>query len=118
MKFLSISKFLMILILPFLLFLFFLNYYGFDNSFYQEEFFKYNIQQSVPNAYSLHEKIMNFIEGRSNALPNDFNEREKQHLWDVRLAAEISKIVLYILTILFGILITSSMLILKSTILS
>ena len=113
MKLLSISKFLMILILPFLLLLFFSIHYGFDNSFYQEKFSQYNVQKKVPNAYSLHEKVMNFIDGRSNALPNDFNEREKQHLQDVRAAARMSMIVFYVLIILFVVLMSASLIILK-----
>lgn len=101
MKFLSISKFLMILTLPILLFLFSFNYYGFDNSFYKEKFFEYNVQRSVPNAYLLHEKVFNFIKGNSGELPKEFNDRESQHLFDVRKLVRIGKILLYVLIVLY-----------------
>lgn len=113
MKFIAISKFLMIAILPILLLLFFFNYYGFDDSFYQQKFSEYNVQQSVPNAASLHEKVFDFIEGKSDVLPNVFNEREKKHLWDVRLAVKASKTIFYALLILFFVLMSAALIILK-----
>lgn len=113
MKFLTISKFLMILILPFLLFLLMADFAGFDSLFYKEEFLKYKVQQNVPTATSLHEKVINFIKGENNELPNEFNEKEKQHLWDVRKAVRISTILLYILITLFILLLIASVFILK-----
>ena len=113
MKVLTILKILLIFILPFLLFLLVFNFYGFNNIVYQEKFSEYKVQQYVPGAFSLHEAVINFIEGKNDALPNAFNDREKQHLWDVRKVVNISTILLYFLIILFIILLVVSALILK-----
>lgn len=113
MKLPIISKFLLILILPFLLFLAILNVVGFDSLFYKEKFLEYNVQQNVPEAIPLHEKVINFIKGKNDELPNDFSEREKQHLWDVRKLVRISNILLYIFVILFVLLLMGSAFVLK-----
>ena len=84
MKFLTISKFLLTLILPFLIFLAVFNFYGLDAGFYKEKFLVYNIQQNVPNAVSINERVINFITGKNNDVPNEFSDREKQHLQDVK----------------------------------
>lgn len=113
MKFLTILKILLIFIVPFLLFLVVINIYGFDNPFYQQKFLEYGVQQDVLSAVSLHEKVINFIKERTDELPNEFNEKEKRHLWDVRNAVRIATILPYILIILFIILLIVSALILK-----
>lgn len=108
MKFLVWSKILLILILPLILFLLVLHFAGFDNVFYQKKFLEYNSKN-----ISLHGKVINFITGKINELPNEFNEREKQHLFDVRSLVKISTITLYVFIILFVILLLSSAFILK-----
>ena len=113
MNFLTILKILLILALPFLLFLIVLNFVGFDNLFYQEKFSEYNVQEKVPEASSLHEKVINFIKGTNDKLPDELGEREKQHLLDVRNITRISTIVLYALIILFILLLLISAFILK-----
>ena len=113
MKFLTISKLLMVVILPFLLFIAVFNFYGFNMEFYREKFSEYKVQNDVPNAVSLNEKVINFITGKNNDVPNEFNDREKQHLLDVRKAVGISTIVLYVFVILFVVLLLVSALILK-----
>ena len=113
MRFLAISKFLLILILPFMLVLLVANLIGFDDLFYQEKFSEYKVQLEVPQAISLHEKVINFIKGENNELPADFNGREKQHLLDVRNLARALTILLYIFIILFVLLLIVSALILK-----
>lgn len=113
MKFLAISKFLLILAFPLLLFLAVADFSAFDNSFYREKFSEYNVQQNVPGAVSLHEKAINFVQGKTNELPNQFNGREKQHLQDVRKIAGILIILLYILIILFVLFLAISIFILK-----
>ncbi len=113
MKFLKISKLVLILTLPFLLFLLVLNFVGFDNFFYKQKFLEYKVQEDVSNPMPLHEKVINFIKGKNNELPNEFNEREKQHLWDVRKIMNMFKLVLYIFIILFVILLIVSSFILK-----
>ena len=113
MKFLTISKLLMIAILPFLLFIAAFNFYGFNTGFYREKFHEYKIQNDVPNASSINEKVINFITGKNNDAPNEFNDREKQHLQDVRKIVGISTIVLYVFIIVFIALLIISALTLK-----
>lgn len=113
MKFLAISKFLLILVFPLLLFLAVADFSALDDSFYREKFSEYNVQQNVPGAVSLHEKVVSFVQGKTNELPNQFNEREKQHLQDVRKIAGILTILLYVLIILFALFLTVSIFILK-----
>ena len=99
--------------MPFLLFLVVVNFYGFDSPFYQQKFLEYGVQQDVAEASALHQKIVNFVTGKNDELPDELNEREKQHLWDVRDVVRIATILLYILIILFIILLIVSALILK-----
>ncbi|MAG91871.1 hypothetical protein CMO83_04290 [Candidatus Woesearchaeota archaeon] len=104
MGFLTFSKILLILLLPFLLFLLVFNIVSFDNLFYEKKFAEYQVDQNVAGADSLHEKVINFIRGGNNELPDDFNEREKQHLFDVRNTIRFSTIVFFILIVIFVIL--------------
>lgn len=113
MKFVAISKILLVLILPFLIFLIALNFAGFDMAFYEKKFLEYKVQQEVPEASSLNEKIIDFLRGKNNELPNEFNEREKQHLWDVRKIVSASTIALYAFIALFILLLVISAFILK-----
>ncbi|MBI2656249.1 DUF1461 domain-containing protein [Candidatus Woesearchaeota archaeon] len=108
MKFVAISKILLVLILPFLIFLIALNFAGFDMAFYEKKFLEYKVQQEVPEASSLNEKIIDFLRGKNNELPNEFNEREKQHLWDVRKIVSASTIALYAFIALFILLLVIS----------
>ena len=113
MRFLTISKLLLILFLPFILFLIVLNFIGFDNLFYKEKFSEYGIRQNIPETDSLHQKVIDFIKGKANELPRQFNEREKQHLLDVRNVIKAITIALYVFIILFVILLIVSSYILK-----
>ena len=113
MGFATISKLVMILILPFLIFLLALNFIGFDGVFYQQKFFQYSVEKNISSAALLHSGVIDFITGKANELPSKFSEREKQHLWDVRGIIKISTIILYILIILFVLLLIVSMLTLK-----
>jgi len=114
MKFLAISRFLLIIILPFLIFLLILNFTGFSDSFYREKFSEYNVLKNVPQADSLHEKVMEFINGKSSELPKEFNYREGQHLLDVRNIIRIAAILIYSLVILFLLLLIASSFILNA----
>ena len=113
MKFFTILKFLLILIMPFLLFLLVFNFAGFDNIFYKEKFSEYGVEENVPEAESLHQKVMDFISGKSNGLPDDFNQMEKEHLLDVRNLIKFSKIALYVFIGFFVLLLIMSGFILK-----
>ena len=114
MRFIAISKFLMIFILPFILVLGVAEFTIFDDKFFQREFSEFGVQKDVPQAVSLHEKVINFLKGRTNELPEDFNEREKQHLLDVRNVIRILTALLYIFVILFASLFVTSARILKA----
>ncbi len=115
MKFINITnilKFLMILILPFVIFLTLLHTLGFDESYLNEKIPQYASQYNS-RVLILHESVLNFIQGKSNELPDDFTEREKQHLLDVKKLAQISIIVLYGLIFLFAVLLVLSLSVLK-----
>lgn len=113
MKFLTISKFLMILILPFLIFLFSFSLYAFNLNFYREKFSEYGVYSSIPQADALNLKVINFITGKNNDIPNEFNSRERQHLMDVRKAIGVSKTIFYFSIVLFVSLLIISALILN-----
>lgn len=113
MKFITISKLLLILILPVLLFLLVLNLVGLDNSFFLEQFDKYGIDEGLPQSGIMHEKILGFVKGNSNELPEQLNDREKGHLADVRGLVRASTIILYIFIIIFVMLLIASSFILK-----
>lgn len=108
------SRYLLVLILPFLIFLFTLDFYGFDHSFYQKKFLEYNVYGSVPEADSLHEEVINFIKGKSYVLPDKFNARESLHLQDIRSMAGALEMLLLILIFLAVLLLAVSALALKS----
>jgi len=112
---LKISKFLMVLILPFMLILLIIKFIGLSGSFYGKEFQEYGVGQIVPSAALLHEKVMDFIRGASDELPDEFSQREKQHLLDVRKLANILKIALYMLIAFFALLLIGSALVLKTS---
>ncbi len=101
MRFLTISKFLMIIILPFLIFLFSFSLYAFNLDFYREKFSEYGVYNEIPQADALNSKVINFITGKNNELPNGFNPRERQHLQDVRKVIGASKTIFYFSIILF-----------------
>src|SRR3989338_17335 len=101
MKFLTISMFLMIIILPFILLLATFGFYLFNLNFYKEKFTEYKVYNQVPQADSLNSKVINFITGNNNSIPNEFNPRERQHLFDVRKIILASKIIFYFSIILF-----------------
>ena len=113
MKFIDISKIFIITVIPLLIFLLAANFIAFDKSFYQRKFSEYKVNENVEGAQDLHEKVMDFIQGKSNELPNEFNEREKQHLLDVKGIIKISSIALYVFIAIFIILLVASAFILK-----
>ncbi|MEK6892426.1 MAG: DUF1461 domain-containing protein [Nanoarchaeota archaeon] len=113
MKFINVSKVFLILIVPFLIFLLVFNFAGLSNSFFTKEFLQYGVNNKFLDAESMHQKVINFIEGKSNELPSDFNEREKQHLLDVKRVVSALTITLYIMVGLFLLLLVVSAFTLK-----
>lgn len=89
------------------------NFIGFDDAFYRQEFAELKVQQNLPKATSLHEQVINFLKGRSSQLPNEFNEREMQHLADVRDIIRFSTLALYAFVIVFALLLIHSLFMLK-----
>ena len=108
MKFLPISKLLLIAIFPFLIFLIGFNLAGFDSSFFKGKFSEYGISKKIPKAEFLHQSVMEFIKGSNDELPEQFNEREKEHLLDVKAIASVLMIILYSLAVLFLALLVAS----------
>lgn len=108
MKFSKLFSISLTIIAPFMIFLSSIHLAGFNISFYKEELSKYNVEKNVPEALGLHQSVIDFIKGKSNYLPDRFNEREKQHLNDVRSLVLLLKTILYFLIFLFVILIIAS----------
>lgn len=102
-----------IFLLPILIFLLAAGFLAFNEPFYKKEFSKYNVYGNVQNATLLHRQVLSFVQGKSAELPGQFNEREKQHLWDVRNAISASKILADVLVILLIILLYFSAFALK-----
>ncbi len=114
MKFLKILKFSMIVVLPFLAFLLVFDYAAFNINFYKEKFSEYGVYSEIPQADSLNLKVINFITGKNDSLPDSFNERERRHLLDVRKVIEAAKKIMHILVFIFALLFLISALILKN----
>ena len=100
--------------MPFLIFLLVFNFAAFSNSFFKNEFLKYGVYNKFSDAESMHQKVIDFIEGKSSVLPSNFNEREKEHLDDVRKVTSALTITLYIMIALFIILLIASSITLKA----
>jgi integral membrane protein (TIGR01906 family) len=101
MKLLTITKYLLILMLPFIVFLSVFNIAGFSGGFYENKFSEYKVYENVEDAKSLHSKVIDFLKGKSDELPNDFNKREKDHLIDVKNTIKLSSAILYLLIFAF-----------------
>ena len=110
MRFLLFSSVFLILALPLLIFLSVARFASLDDGFYKEKLSEYNVKQ---DAFNLHQKIIDFVKGKSNSIPSELNEREKQHLFDVRGILNIATILLYLFIALFALLLISSAFILK-----
>ncbi|MEK6943728.1 MAG: TIGR01906 family membrane protein [Nanoarchaeota archaeon] len=80
------------------------NIYAFNNYFYKHEFEKYGVYSEVKNADELHGKVIDFIKGRTNDLPDDFSQREKSHLEDVRNIISASNKLFYFFVVLYLVL--------------
>ena len=102
MELIKLSKTFLITIIPLFIFLSAAYLAGFSGSFYKEEFSKYNVEKTVPKALELHHNVIDYIKGRGGYLPDNFNEREKKHLHDVKRLFLLSKAALYSLIALAG----------------
>ncbi|MBI4143265.1 DUF1461 domain-containing protein [Candidatus Woesearchaeota archaeon] len=113
MRFLTSLNLLLIIVAPFMIFLGAFKYTSFNENFYDEKFEQYGVYRNVPNASWMHQKIISFITGKNNELPEQLNEMERLHLTDVRSAIRNSTILFYLLIILFILSSLASFLILK-----
>ena len=115
MKLISALKFVLVIIIPAMIFLLAMNAAGFDNSFYSQKFSEYGVDKNIPKAGLIHQKVMDFIKGNSDDLPAEFNEKEKQHLLDVRKLIGFGTALMYILILLFILLLVLSAFTLKAS---
>ena len=113
MRFFIISKTILILIIPFLIFLGAANLVVFDKPYYAGKLSEYKI--GIPDANSANEMTIDFISGKNDKLPDVYSEREKQHLLDLKHAIRTSAIMLHILIFLFILLLIASIFTLKAS---
>ena len=113
MKLATIPEILIIITVPVLLFLCAFNYYAFNPGFYKEKFSQYKVYDDFPAADSINSKVIGFITGKDDVLPEIFNQRERQHLSDVRKAIGVSRTVFYSSIAAFALLLFVVGLILK-----
>ncbi|MBI2542394.1 DUF1461 domain-containing protein [Candidatus Woesearchaeota archaeon] len=111
MEFPAASRILMILILPFLIFLAVFDFAGLDESYFRQKFPEYGITDAA--LVGAHEKILKFVTGKGIELPDGLNERERQHLADVRRLINYAEILLYALIAIFMVLLAVSAVIIK-----
>ena len=104
MKFTEISKIFLILCMPPLIFLLAADFVAFDQPFYQQKFIDYGVDRGLPNFQSLHKNVIDFISGKTSNLANDFNQREKKHLMDVKKLVITGKIIMLSLIFSFAII--------------
>ncbi len=101
MKLLNYIKIFLAIIIPILIYLS-VSYIVFnDENYFDEKLFEYKSEQKVPNAKIIHEKVFSFLKNEDASLPGEFNEKEKQHLADVRSMINAAKLVLLVSLALF-----------------
>ena len=113
MRLVVIVKFLLIAVLPFIIFLCAAHLSIFDLSFYNREFLQYGVQNEVQDVFSINEKVIKYIGGKSSELPAVFNGRETQHLYEVREIIKKSRLSLYLIIVSFTALLAYSSFLLK-----
>ena len=91
----KVVRYLFILTIFFIVLSVSFNIYAYNSSFYKKEFEKYKVYDDVKNADELHGKVIDFIKGQSNILPDEFSQREKSHLEDVRNVIKTSNMLFY-----------------------
>jgi integral membrane protein (TIGR01906 family) len=116
-----IISILLIIDIPFILYLSNSNNLAFDENFYKKEFEKYNVYDSLED-YDIEEinsELLNYLKYEKNdvLIDNDFfNEREKTHLLDVKNLIQKTILLYYFTIILFFILLISLIFLLKRNI--
>jgi len=87
--FMLVISILMVLTIPFIIYLYNFNSIAFDRDLYKKEFLKYNVYNNLNNydIENINNNVLNYLinEKDSSLIDNDFfNEREKLHLLDVK----------------------------------
>ncbi len=101
-----IISILMVLTIPFIIYLYNFNSIAFDEDFYKKEFLENNVYDNLENYYieNINNDFLNYLRNEKNNLliNNDFfNEREKTHLLDVKNLIQTIFTIFYISIILF-----------------
>ena len=78
--------------------------FALNEHFMKEEFSKLDLYSRVPDADLILEEVYSFFRGKDKLEVEEFNEREIQHMEDVRRMLNASKIVLYAAVAAFFIL--------------
>ncbi len=73
---------------------------AFDSSKYDALFRKFDVYNKVPDAMLLNEEVLQYLSGKGNTLPEVFNEREYQHMEDVKIIFDVLKRMLWVFPLL------------------
>ncbi len=78
-----------ILVIPIILYGFNFNSIAFDRNLYKEEFSKHNVYANLKDddIEKINDEVLDYLASKDNGLIENgfFNEREKMHLWDVKV---------------------------------
>ncbi|MBL7054689.1 DUF1461 domain-containing protein [Candidatus Woesearchaeota archaeon] len=99
---------LLILNVPFVVYLFNFNNTSFNENFYKKEFEKHGVYDKLDDydIENVNKDVLDYLKNRDNSLKGHdfFNEREKEHLEDVKDLIQIILFIFYFSIILFFVL--------------
>ena len=99
---------LLVLDIPFILYLFNFNYFAFNEDFHKKEFKKYDVYNKLNNydIEKINNDVLDYLKNKNTELIDNgfFNEREKIHLKDVKDLIQFILVLFYFSIILFFIL--------------
>lgn len=104
--FMLVISILMVLTIPFIIYLYNFNSIAFDRDLYKKEFLKYNVYNNLEDydIEGINNDVLNYLINEKGSIPieNDFfNEREKTHLLDVKNLIQKVLAIYYYSMILF-----------------
>ncbi len=108
---------LLILDIPFILYLFNFNSFAFNENFYKTEFQKHDVYSKLKDydIEKVNKDVLDYLKHRDIELKNDFfSDREKEHMKDVKDLIQFILFVFYFSIVLFFILIFSLVLLVKN----
>lgn len=109
-SFINVIVVLIVLTLPFFVYLNNFEMYAFNLEFYEEEFEKHNINKEVNNSLVITKQLLKYLKDKQNKeIDIDvFNQKEKQHLLEVKtliaLSLKIKNFSILMLVLLFVLL--------------